>query len=351
MMGGERYQVFDGHNDTLLDLLKPEGSKSRSFFEASDSGHLDLPRAKEGGFGGGFFAMFVPQQKKPDPGEKKKARRYMPQSVDPLYAQEVTQKMIDLLFQLEDEAEGELKVVRNSEELADSLSSGILAAVMHFEGAETVNFDLSNLSDYYDLGLRSLGLVWSRPNAFAHGVPFEFPASPDSGPGLTQAGKELVTACNELGIMVDLSHLNEEGFWNVAAISQAPLVATHSGVHAICPSTRNLTDKQLDAIGESNGIVGINFHVGFLREDGKSDADTPLSLIVRHANYVADRIGIEHVAFGSDFDGAKMPAPLGDVRGLPKLMDALAEAGFDDDALRKIGHENWQRVLKQTWRA
>jgi membrane dipeptidase len=257
--------------------------------------------------------------------------------------------MIDLLFQWEEEAGGQLKVVRNSHELTNCLSSGILAAVLHFEGAEAIEPDLANLTEYYDQGLRSIGLTWSRPNAFAHGVPFEFPMSPDTGPGLTPAGKELVRACNDLGILVDLSHLNEKGFWDVAALSEAPLVATHSAVHALCPSTRNLTDKQLDAIGESDGIVGINFHVGFLRSDGKSDADTRLSLIVRHAQYVADRIGIDHVALGSDFDGAKMPAALGDVTGLPRLMHTFSEAGFDDASLRKVAHENWQRVLARTW--
>jgi membrane dipeptidase len=341
--------VVDGHNDTLLDLYKPSRGDGRSFFESSDNGHLDLPRARQGGFGGGFFAIFVPQKKETKPDSTPKDAPPGPKPVDADYAQEITQGMIDLLFQLERESDGELKVVRDSGELADCLSSGVLAAILHFEGAETINADLSNLGDYYDMGLRSVGLTWSRSNAFAYGVPFEFPKSPDTGPGLTAAGKALVKALNQAGIMIDLSHLNEKGFWEVAAISDAPLVATHSGVHAICPSTRNLTDKQLDAIGESGGIVGINFHVGFLRPDGKGDADTPLSLIAEHAQYVADRIGVDHVALGSDFDGARMPAPLGDVAGLPRLIKTLREAGFDDKSLRKIGHENWQRVLELTW--
>jgi membrane dipeptidase len=341
--------IFDGHNDTLLDLYRPSNGRSRSFFVAADHGHLDLPRAKKGGFGGGFFAVFVPQEKKPTTKSQRGVARRVPPSIEGSYARSFTQGMIDLLFQLEEEANGELRVVLDAEGLASCLSTGVLAAVLHFEGAEAIQPDLSNLHDYYKLGLRSIGLTWSRSNAFAHGVPFEFSMSPDTGPGLTPAGKELVKACNQLGILIDLSHLNEKGFWDVAAMSSAPLVATHSAVHEICPSTRNLTDKQLDAVGESEGIVGINFHVGFLRADGKSEADTPLSLIARHAQYVADRIGIEHVALGSDFDGAKMPDALGDVAGLPRLMETFAEAGFDEDSLRKIAHENWQRVLEKTW--
>ena len=147
-------------------------------------------------------------------------------------------------------------------------------------------------------GLRSLGLVWSRPNIFGHGVPFAFPRSPDTGPGLTPLGKELVRACNRLGVMIDVSHLNEQGFWDVAKLSSAPLVATHACVHAICPSTRNLTDRQLDAIRESDGIVGVNFSVNDVRPDANLNEDTPLHVLTRHFRYLAERIGIDRVAVG-----------------------------------------------------
>jgi membrane dipeptidase len=167
---------------------------------------------------------------------------------------------------------------------------------------------------------------------------------------LTDAGKALVKTCNELGVMLDLSHLNEKGFWDVASLSTAPLVATHSNAHVLAATPRNLTDKQLDAVKESNGVVGINFHIGFLREDGRSDAETSLTEIVRHAAYIADRIGIDHVALGSDFDGATMPQDLKDAAGLPKLMKALKAHGFDKSALAKIAHENWVRVLRATWK-
>src|SRR5262249_49762542 len=103
-------------------------------------------------------------------------------------------------------------------------------AVLHLEGAEAIDSDLELLDEWHERGLRSLGPVWSRPNAFAHGVPFAFPSSPDTGPGLTERGRELVEACSGLGIMVDLSHMNEAGFWDVAGLEPGPLVASHSGV-------------------------------------------------------------------------------------------------------------------------
>lgn len=347
--------VFDGHNDTLLHLYR---APDEDFFAGAPTADIDMPRARQGGFAGGFFAIFppiAPRSEPPadaDPPEPDADGVYtwpMPPPLELGYAQRVTMGMAALLFRLEQRSEGQLKVVRTAGELQACIGSDTLAAILHFEGAEAIDTDLDALDVFYQAGLRSLGLVWSRPNTFATGVPFAFPRSPDTGPGLTDAGKALVRACNRKRIMIDLSHLNERGFWDVAALSDAPLVATHSNAHALCKSTRNLTDKQLDAIAETDGMVGLNFAVGFLREDGANDADTPLETMVRHIDYIAERIGIDRVGLGSDFDGARMPRELGDVAGLPKLLDALRAAGYDDAALRKIAHENWVRVLRKTW--
>jgi membrane dipeptidase len=343
--------VFDGHNDTILEMLR-----GRSFFEEGDKGHIDLPRAKAGGLGGGFFAIFVPSTKpmKSFPGMQRDAnggyRMPLPDPLEHRYALDFTTRALRRLFDLESASAGKIKIVRTADELATCLAQGIFAMILHFEGVEALDTDLNCLHVFYQAGLRSVGITWSRPNAFGHGVPFSFPASPDTGPGLTDAGKALVKTCNELGVMLDLSHLNEKGFWDVASLSTAPLVATHSNAHVLAATPRNLTDKQLDAVKESDGVVGINFHIGFLRVDGRSDAETSLTEIVRHAAYIADRIGIDHVALGSDFDGATMPQDLKDAAGLPKLMKALKDHGFDKSALAKIAHENWVRVLRATWK-
>lgn len=345
--------IIDGHNDTILDLHQPEQGKERSFFNQSEHGHIDLPRARLGGLAGGFFALFAPSPKDvtasvphPETGEE----ILMPAAAEHQEALPFTLAMAARLFRLEREAAGQVKIVRTVAELTDCLERNILAIIFHIEGAEAIDPNLDTLYILHQAGLRSLGIVWSRANVFACGVPFHFPLYPDVGPGLSDAGRALVQTCNELGIMLDLSHLNEKGFWDVAHLSQAPLVATHSCAHALCPSARNLTDKQLDAVGESGGIVGINYHVGFLRTDGDSKAETSLSEIVRHLTYIADRIGIDHVALGSDFDGATMPGDLKDVAGLPKLIAALQAHGYDEAALRKIAYQNWLRVLGQTWR-
>ena len=353
--------IFDGHNDTLLDLYRPERGGGRSFFERGERGHIDLPRAREGGFGGGFFAVFVPAQQAAAPAgpsslpeSTRGAGSYelpLPPPVEHGYALRTAMAMTALLFRLEAESPGAVKVARTADEIAACLRDGTLATILHFEGAEALDPGLDALEVFYQAGLRSLGLVWSRPNAFAHGVPFKFPGSPDTGPGLTDAGRELVRACNRLGVMLDLSHLNERGFWDVATLSDAPLVATHSNAHALTPTPRNLTDKQLDAIRESDGMVGLNFACAFLNEDGSNDPDTPLDTLVRHIEHLVERLGIDRVGLGSDFDGATIPREIGDVAGLPKLLSALREHGYDDASLHKLAHENWLRVLRKTWRA
>jgi membrane dipeptidase len=319
--------IIDGHNDLVLHRWRGEPSE-----------HLDLDVARAAGFAGGFFALYIPSPPVPDPTETPYALP-LPASIPQEEAERIAEELFDVLCAL--------PVTRATS--ADDFRTGQVAAIVHLEGAEPIAADLSNLEAWYERGLRSLGLVWSRPNDFAEGVPFRFPSSPDTGAGLTAAGHELVRACNRLGILVDLSHLNEAGFWDVARLSDAPLVATHSNAHALCAASRNLLDTQLDAIRDSNGIVGVNFAVTFLRADGSLVPETPIIEIVRHIDYLAERMGIDHVAFGSDFDGAVVPVELGGAAGLPKLVDALRDAGYDDTTVAKITHENWLRVLRATW--
>lgn len=320
--------IVDGHNDLLLHRWRGEPTL-----------HLDLDTARAAGFSGGFFAMYIPSPKPPDPTETP----YALPLPDPIPFEEASRIANELFEELR-------KLPVTCATSVDDFREGEITAIVHMEGAEPIAADLSNLEEWYDRGLRSIGLVWSRANDFAEGVPFRFPSSPDTGPGLTEAGRELVRACNRLGILLDLSHLNEAGFWDVAALSNAPLVATHSNAHALCAASRNLTDAQLDAIRDSNGVAGVNFAVTFLREDGSLVPETPITEIVRHIDYFVERMGIDHVAFGSDFDGAEIPEELDGAAGLPKLVAALRTAGYDDAALAKITNGNWLRVLRDTWR-
>jgi membrane dipeptidase len=341
--------VLDGHNDAITSEWHDQLTERRT------TGHLDLPRMREGGVRAAFFAIFSapaqwPENPVAQPDAHGGARFDLPPAIPFDEAAGVASRAAGRLLGLE--RAGALVVARSAADLdvAHDDLDGPPAAILHLEGAEAIDPGLETLELWYAAGLRSLGPVWSRPTAFGHGVPFTVPSTPDTGSGLTDAGKRLVTRCGELGVMVDLAHLNEAGFWDVARLEAGPLVSSHTAAHALCQSARNLTDAQIDAVGESGGLVGIVYGTRFLRADFSDDPDTPLSLIAEHAAYVAQRIGVEHVALGSDFDGTTIPAPLGDVSGVPRVLDALRAAGFGDDDLAKIAWGNWRRVLGAWWR-
>ncbi|HEY8764002.1 MAG TPA: dipeptidase [Solirubrobacteraceae bacterium] len=337
--------VFDGHNDALTVDDHAGLATGRS------GGHLDIPRMDAGGVRGAIFAVFTPsehEREQPLPRTDGVIEFELSSPVSQDRAAAYASRAAGRLPQLE--RSGYVRLARGIEDLdAARDGAGPPAAVLHLEGAEAIDPELEALALWHAAGLRSLGPVWSRPNAFGHGVPFVSPSSPDTGPGLSAAGIELVRRCAELGIVIDLSHLNEAGFWDVAALAPGPLVASHSAAHALCPTSRNLTDSQLDAISASGGLVGIVFACPFIRPDFSEDPDTPIELIADHARYVADRIGVEHVALGSDFDGAPIPRAVGDVAGMPTVLAALSAAGFTDDQLEAIAWDNWRRVLAAWW--
>src|SRR4051794_11880231 len=335
-------RIFDGHNDVLLALHEAGGERDgdgltaadRAFATGGGPARPDVPGARGGGLVGGLFAIFPA-----DPPDDDAYAR-------PAEQQQALADTLAMTARLHRLARaGVLRLARDGQELDAAVAEGVLAAFLHVEGAEPIGPGLDELEVLYAAGLRSLGLTWSRPNRFATGVPFEFPGSPDQGPGLTGDGRRLVTACDELGILVDCAHLNGRGFWDVAELTDGPLVVSHSNAHAVCPSPRNLTDEQLRAVGERDGLVGLNFHVGFLRPDGAEDPDTPIETLVAHAAHIAEVAGVDAMGLGSDLDGATMPNELADVSRLPALFDTLSAAGFTDEDLGKVAWGNWRRVL------
>ncbi|MCR8722869.1 dipeptidase [Frigidibacter sp. ROC022] len=347
-------QVFDGHNDFLLRLLQDPAHREEIWLKGNGEGHLDLPRIKAGGFAGGFFAIYISSPTAHDAPEFEAMMDNPPYDV-PLpeligveQAAPVALAMAGHLRWLE--RTGTLKICTSVAEIRDCMARGIVAAIMHMEGAEAIGEDLDALHVWHAAGLRSLGPVWSRPTIFGHGVPFRYPSTGDTGPGLTAAGKALVRECNKLGIMLDLSHLNEKGFDDIAELSDAPLVATHSNAHAVTPSARNLTDRQLDVIAASNGLVGLNYATGFLSEDGRQKPFAGWEPYLRHLDHLLERLGEDRVGLGSDFDGATLSSDMKDVTGLPKLLAALSEHGYSDALIEKIAHKNWLALLERTWK-
>ncbi|KRA05053.1 dipeptidase [Rhizobium sp. Root564] len=344
--------VFDGHNDVLLRLWhngKKGGDPVAEFVDGTAQGHIDVPRARAGGLAGGLCAVYIPSGdlilQEPDENG-----HYVTPLAAPLQREpslDIAMEKLAIAYRVE--RAGGWKICRSTADIRKAMNEDIFAAVLHMEGCEGIDEDLDALEVFYAAGLRSLGPVWSRHNAFGHGVPFAFPMSPDSAPGLTDAGFELVRRCNQLGILIDLAHITEKGFWDVAKTSDQPLIASHSNAHALTGVARNLTDVQMDAIKERNGLVGLNYAVTMLRPDARDDAKTPLSDMVRHIDYMVEHMGIDCVALGSDFDGATVPAEIADAAGNQNLVAALKAAGYSDVELAKICRENWLRVLAQAW--
>ncbi|WP_343554403.1 dipeptidase [Pantoea sp.] len=336
-------KTFDGHNDLLLNLwLHHRDDPVRAFFAGIEKGHLDFPRMQQGGFAGGLFAMFVP----PPRYVQEVAPQRAAEKLAPL---EILRQQLDILKALAAQSAGRARLCLTAADIAACRADNVLALVAHIEGADGFDADGEALEAFYQAGVRSIGPFWNLPNRFGEGVTGKFPNSPDSGPGLTAAGEALIAAANRHHMLIDVSHMNEKAFWDTARLSSAPLVATHSNAHALCPQPRNLTDDQLRAIRDSGGVVGVNFGNAFLRADGKRDTDTSLIEIGKHIAHLIAIMGRDHVAIGSDFDGISVPEALKDVTGLPPLYALLRSLDYDQSALEQLAWGNWQRVLQQIW--
>lgn len=344
--------VFDGHNDFLQRMVAAGPQRDRLWLQGDGTGHMDLPRLRAGGFVGGFFAIWTPS---PETDEDSLAAMLkanppfalpLPDEVSAAEALPHALAQAGALMAME--RSGALTICKTAAQIRETIAAGRIAAILHIEGAEPIA-DLDMLHVWHAMGLRSLGPVWSRPTAYGHGVPFAFPASPDTGPGLTPLGKDLVVECNRLRIMLDLSHLNEKGVDDVAALSNAPLVASHSCAHAVAPSSRNLTDRQLRVIAESKGLVGLNYAVGFLHPEGRREPMHGFEVMLRHLDHLLALLGEDGVALGSDFDGAQMPEDLADASMLQGLIGAMQAHGYGQELSEKIAWRNWISVLERTW--
>ncbi len=310
--------VVDGHMDTLLHLLR--GNRP-SLGQRSDQGHADLVRLREGGVKVQFFPCYIEPEYKPD----RAVARFL--------------QYLDLFHR---EMAAHAEVVEPAFSAADVeriTASGKLAAILALEGGEPV-VDLAALRVYHRLGLRSVGLVWNQRNHIADGM-----AEARTGGGLTTFGVELVREMNRLGILVDVSHLADPGFWHVLELSTRPVAATHSNARALCPHPRNLTDDQIKALARNGGVMGVNFAPAFVHPEPEKAG---LDRVLDHIDHVCGLVGPDHVGLGSDFDGIpSAPAGLEDATTFPRLTQGLLDRGYDETAVRKILGLNFLRVIRE----
>jgi membrane dipeptidase len=275
---------------------------------------------KEGGVDCQFFACYIEGSYKPDRGLKRALQ------------------MIDR-FHTEIRAAGDMAVfATNYAKIMSAVESGKAAAVLTIEGGECLDTDVSNVRIMKQLGVLAIGLTWNERNMIADGVGEE-----RTGGRLTNFGVEVVQEMNRAGIIVDVSHLSEAGFWDVMEVSQKPIIASHSNAKAVCNHRRNLTDEQLIALAKNGGVTGMNFAKDFVAQ---KDAD--LAGVIRHIEHICALIGPDHTGLGSDFDGiGETPKGLEDVTKMPAITKELERLGYCEENIRKILGGNFLRVIKE----
>jgi len=310
--------IVDGHCDTLWAAKREE----RDWTQHSVMGHADLPRMIAAGVNIQFFALFS------DPDHRV-----------PGYALRALEMIESFYAGMEKAARSGLPVgvIRTREDV--DRAEGGLWGLLAIEGGEVIDRSLDALFAFYRLGVRAMGLVWNYRNALADGV-----MTRGGGGGLTPFGKEVVKAMWEVGMVVDVSHLSEAGFWDLVRMGGGPIVASHSNARALCDHPRNLTDDQIRAIAGTGGVIGVNFYPPFLTSSGRACIDD----IVRHIEHIATVGGAACVGLGSDFDGFDTP-PQGmeDVRRLPDLVPLLRQRGCSEGEIAAVMGGNWARLLKR----
>ncbi len=361
----QRAILIDTHNDALsgelitrLDLGKLQST-----------GNFDLVRARKGGLDAQIFSIWCG----PEYG-KGTAFKFANREIDSLYA---------LMARYPDK----ITLVRNAGELEKAVKQKKLAAMVGVEGGHMIEDRMDYIDSLAKRGMIYLTLTWNNSTSWATSAYEErYKYDSLSHHGLTDYGRQILHHLNDLGVIVDLSHPSEKTFYDVLAITNKPVIASHSCVYALNPHQRNLKDDQLRAIAKNGGVVFVNFYSGFLDstfakkevafvklhkaeldsltkayndEDLATDklftnhkAETdlirpPLSLLIKHIDYIAKLIGVEHVGIGSDFDGApSYPSQMDDVTDYPKITAELLKLGYTEKDIYKIMGGNFIRVLK-----
>ena len=342
--------IFDGHNDLLTRLwLSSAEDPVHDFIYGTLPGHLDLKRCQKAGWMGGLFSIFLPpyayvKNNHPDKLNNPSHSDFTPQEII-----DICRAQLALAQQLQARSDGQIQICTSIAQIRACQKNQQLAIVLHLEGAEFLAIKPELLDVFYESGLRSIGPLWNRKSLFGDGLNASFPHSPDTGSGLTNQGKDLILSCRNKRMLIDVSHMNERAFWDTLEIADQPIVATHSNAHALCQQARNLTDRQLAAIKQSDGMVGVNFDVAFLRADGQRNTQTSLDVIVDHLAYLIDHLGEDHVGFGSDFDGCLLPDDLSDISRLEVLIERMQQRHFSDQLIEKVTSKNWFSVLNKIW--
>jgi len=308
----KNFITLDAHCDVILKLL----DENQELY--TNTCHFDLQRAREYRGFIQFFAAFIA------PDDTNAYRR-----------------AINMLKKFELEVAkntGHIAVIREYGQIADALAQNKVAAVLTIENGAALQGEMSKLEEFYQLGVRSISLTWNGSNEIGCGVGCDGLTG-----GLTPFGFDVVRRMNELGMLVDVSHINEASFWDVMDTSSAPIIASHSNAKKMCHHKRNLTDHQFMALVKTGGVAGINLCPPFLNESGTADIND----VLRHIEHFMSLGGEDNIGMGADLDGiSTTPVGINGVEDLGKIFDALLSKNYTEEQVKKIAGLNFLRVLE-----
>lgn len=319
-------KIIDLHCDTIMALYQ---NKSDSLLE--NNLQIDIYKLHKGNYLAQVFAMFV---------YLKMGNPY-----------NVCNDMLDIFYQELDKNKEKLGLALNFNQLLENEKKGLVNAILSIEEGGVIEGDINNLIHFYNRGIRMICLNWNFINGIGH-PNFTLNEKPDfttpnNLDGLTPFGFEVVKKMDELGIIIDVSHLSDKGFWDVYNTTKNPFIASHSNARSICNHVRNLTDDMIKAISSRGGVIGLNFCTDFINKDAKV---TTVIDIVKHAVHIINVGGVDSLAIGTDFDGIDPTTEIRDASEMQKLIFALKDAGLSDEDIDKITHKNFLRVFKEVCR-
>ena len=310
--------VIDGHCDTILEIA----NKKINFGKRNTKGHLDIPRLQEGGVNVQVFAIFIEDIYKPDRALKR------------------TLQLYDIFYQELMNNQNHISLITHCYQIEKARKAGKIGVILAIEGGEAMEGDLGILRVLHKLGIRLITLTWNQRNQIADGV-----GEARTNSGLTEFGVKVVEEMNKLGILIDISHLSETGFWDVIKLSKKTIIASHSNCYTLCSHPRNLKDSQIKALSDMGGVIGVTFVPAFLTQD-KRKAD--IEDVLNHIDYLIKIGGINCVGLGSDFDGTRaLPINLDGADKIPNITSGLIRRGYKENEILKILGGNFLRVFKE----
>lgn len=326
-------QYIDMHCDSLMTLFYEDRERAELFESRYTA--VDFMRMKEGNALAQFFAIFVIPRD-----------RYDMHGIQAVSDEEYIRTLYRYFCNNLERHGDVIAIARNAGELRANRDAGKMSAVLTMEDGRAVDGKPENVKRYYDMGVRAMNLTWNAENCFG------FPNSRDPeimGRGLTEFGKSAVEYMQELGMLVDVSHLSDGGFYDVAGICRKPFIASHSNARELSPHPRNLTDEMIRVLGEMGGVAGLNFGPEFLNANINCP-DSTAALIAEHAAYLRDKGGIQCVAIGTDFDGIEGNLEIADSAGMELLAEALRKRGFTESEVELVFYKNVLRVMEDAMR-